>query len=62
MEKKIKMPNTDDVQTTEKTLDELYQISRGYKRFNEGMHMNIRRVWDPRRVASTGTGEARRSC
>lgn len=46
MDKKIRLPVV-DAQRVDLTLDELYQISPDYRRFDEGMHMNLRRVWDP---------------
>ncbi len=47
MKKKIEMPVVNTIQTTDQTIDELYEIGSDYRRFNEAMHMNIRRVWDP---------------
>lgn len=45
--KKIQMPTTDVVQRADETIDELYDISSDCRPFNEGMHMNLRRVWEP---------------
>ena len=47
MQKKIQLPKTDNVEPVDKTLDDLFEISRDYQRFDEGMHMNLRRVWEP---------------
>ncbi len=48
MQKKIQLPKTDKVEPVDKTLDELYEILPQYQRFDEGMHMNLRRVWVPK--------------
>ncbi len=47
MQKKIQLPKTDNVEPVDKTLDEIYEILPQYQRFDEGMHMNLRRVWEP---------------
>lgn len=43
----IRLPVVDRVEAADTTLDALYEIGPDYVRFDEGMHMNLRRVWDP---------------
>jgi len=42
----IRLPRVDEVRRLDATLDDLFEIARDYRRFDEGMHMNLRRVWE----------------
>lgn len=62
MQKKIQLPKTDNVEPVDKTLNEIYEILPQYQRFDEGMHMNLRRVWEPEwKKGRTSQRKARQS-
>ena len=51
MEKQnIRLPRVERVEPVNENIDAIYEIKSDYKRFDESMHMNLRRVWDPKWV------------